>query len=522
MSAPASAQGKGRAATARGLVLASVAIIAWALAGAATAAQCELCQNSSSLLHLWNMNVQDQSTTSTSGTGQTEIGHFACYAARVIACDNAVAGTLAGGCWIQKILETVGAAAKTVVTVVPRVLACAQTTPCTTGDLSGPLAIVMIALILLTVTIRAGEAFTKGEPWRGALPTMVTVMLVIAASVALQGDLIKDAWQLTGVALSMGAAMGVELRDVAASGFATPPAGGGIACETLATTTPVGWELLIEILVLLAREALDVVAVMVGIGLSFIPDLSGILATLMKMVKDLFTLKIETLLEIARVVIVVIIVGQGLHLGTRFLLLLLEAVIEMSLAIALLPIAVWMMMWSRTRTVIKYVGTEVLYGAIVLAAAGLLLTVARAVMALGLRGFVSNIENTHWGLLTADAVSRGCYSNWVRGSSRPLDLYGDFSHHLCLLTLGPHEVSINGADVTVYGSYLVGSITEGIGQWLPAVIMLVAAAAIATAIVGYAKVAAVELTGRQSSSGVAEVVASDAQGAGARVRKMLS
>ena len=494
------------------LLLAALLVL---LGAEARAAECELCPTSEALFGLWS---------NASSSHEDYISHWSCSFARILSCREDIKGNPTESCWIEHIVEIIVESMGTIASILPSLLLCGKST-CDDTTLGGPFAMIMIAAVLLTLAVRAGAIFFSREPPLAIVPFLVTVAIVFTIIIALGTGTNDWIWRTIGVIATFGVGIGTEIRDIAAQGIHAGNTEISVAhiagCAELSpkyTETALGWPTLILLLGKLARDILDLSAILFGLAIGFIPDLGNLFSLIGKVSIDMLTLNWSVLGELFRIVIVCIMGVLAIQVAVRYLLVLVEGVVNLGLSVALSPIAVWLWIWRSTQGAMRFVGTEILYASMLFAIAGLVLVIARIIVTIGTRIFLLTSLNEQY---TGDldkidgAREAGCMT-LAEVEASALDLYADFNAQICALSTAPQE---GPDDTQIYATHLLGTAETGTGNWLPGAIALLTCAAITSAVLGFARSAAAELSGRTISGGVGEVVGQKIEQGGAWMKQ---
>ena len=472
-----------RAAAALWLVL--VCLGGWSSAQAQATDECAICPMGSPGSGWW-------STQMSSKAHGPYSGGWSCRMARLVACEGKGTGDR---CWVDFISGGVMSATEAVVKAMPKILTCGQV-DCPSGGIGGPIAIAFIAAIMLTMVIRMGHAMTTAQPWTGHLQLILGAAVIMAIAIAMSLGLVEQIWSVVGQAVALGGEVGLAFREVGQTSLATKACGLG---------TPSGadsWGRVEEILKGMTMDMLDLAGVMVGVGVSFVPDLRNLFGGAVKFAWSMFTsADLGIILQITRFLIAMALIMYGVRMIAGFVVVLLEGVVMTGFAMALLPIGVWLAFWKGMRGALFHILGTILYTALLYAAAGITLTIGRLTMAVGMRIFVNSTAVDGYpvaqmnGLVGTGAGKCQGYANMVRiDDGTPLDVYKDFNHHLCLLSAPP------GPDTAKYASKLIVDPEFSVMTWLPAAVILLAAGAVTVAVLKYTRVAATEVSGRSLSA----------------------
>ena len=467
------------------------------------AASCQVCSDERVFWSLWNSQVGDGSAES---ENRQYRGHWACSTARILSCDQQ-----SSHCWLDEIISTTVVATQALLEAVPPLVACGGTSKadCSGGaGLGGPITAAFLAAILITLTIRSAKAFLTSEPQTGMLTT-ITLLIVLVVVVALLGrGAAEDLWRMAGVVVAFASDVGLQIRDGVGQ---TSPAAEGCPIATVADPREAGWPQAMAGMEGLVREMLDVAAIMVGVGMSFIPDLHSVIGGGMwsAVWKLLSQREFGFVVELLRLPIAIFIILYGLRIIASYAILILDAVVTLGVAVALSPVAVWLAFWKGTRGALGWCAGSLLYTGVLFVAAGVTVAAAKLIMTLGLRTFMALAYNRDYATAWPGAgwtKAGQCYATPEGFRGAPLNLYQDFAHHLCLISAPVHEGS-------QYGSWLVMDAAQAFTHWLPGALVLLASGAVTVAVLRYTQSAATEISGRSMQTGAVEA----AGGASARL-----
>ena len=424
-----------------------------------------------------------------------EKGHTACWVAQFVACDEG-GSAATGDCWLEKITGMLVEAMQSVVVVFSQAV----------GE---HLMVLFVAVVMLAWLIQSGRAFIMQAGWNDVIMRLVMIGVVMGLATWLMKGGSIQIWQITGTVASAGLEVGLHIRETA-SAQAAASAGGGnaaavseaLACSPISASGEVGWARVQEGMGELMREMLDVAAIIIGTGVSFLPDLKTLFKGFISLVLDTLHLQFKQWIELVRLLITYLLVKGGIGIIIGYAVVLVEAVVIAGLSIALLPVTIWLALFRSTRDSLVYCVGSLIYVMVVLMAAGVTVMIARLSVGIGMRIAVRMIENDqYWIDSGRNPEAYGCLSQ-TQLLSKPFDMYGDFEHHLCLMMV-PEWNGMYASAISMTGG-------NGVTMWLPSFIALFASAAVAGAVLGYTQTVAGELSGHSRSAGAAQAVMSAA------------
>ena len=471
--------GAGRGAARRGWAAAAAGLgavllaLAWAGPAAAQGgASCDVCKNAIEITELF--------TAVTDASAATR-GHYACTVARWLACDEG------GLCWISNLMEYLLRGIEAVVMRVPQLI----------GEY---ISIMFMAAILLIMTLQWGYAFVAQAGWNDAVERLVVTAAVAVVAVWLQTGGTEAVWRLAGVTNAATVSIGLGIREATteAAVFKDATAGGTgmrrtVGCEEIdVADKELGWPQAREGIRGLVRDVSDVAAIAVGVGLTFLPDLRAFFSGLTEISMETLHQLGNVVFEAGRVLVAYILIRMALGIFVAYVGALVEGLVIAGIAIALLPIVIWMVLWKATREGVMWCLGSIMYCAMLLLAAGITVMIARLAVAVGMNVLAKMSWNKDY--VGVDIVNYGCVADPTT-QLKGVDLYRDFSQHVCAVSL-----PLRGGE---YASALSGPMLENMAHWLPGFIMVMAGLTLATAVLNYTKTAAGEITGQARTLGSA-------------------
>ena len=417
-------------------------------------------------------------TVDQNSTPTQKVSAWACQVARIITCDDQ-----SDACWIAHITDLVLRTSDAAVAIIPSHLVC-QNGQCPNAP-SLLFGVFMIAMAI-TLMVSAARSWTQPDSLLQWPMTLLRSIIAIGIAYVLGFGFAYDLWNLSGRIVSIGALTGQALNFTSAQ-------------TTLCNVPQIqasagGWPTVTAILDSMVRNIIDLAGVLIGIGISILPGPGAAVQVPTEMLINAVTLNfdMEIFLGLLRFLFAFTLMGAAVSFIIIFLFALYEAIILLALTLALSPLIAWLWNWRALRSSAYAALNAVLYASIVFATANITLQISYVIIELSLAQFAIQIKNPNYTPLALDPYAPYVTCLLPRSPS----LYHSYEYYLCLNDL-PQQ---SGEYATL--------IDNNISQWLPAILLIIATAIIASAVLRYASAAASELTGHKQAHSTAAKLSS--------------